>query len=422
MSELFYYSSRSLIFRMRIQVGGQGRYHHATIVSSTITMTVSIPLAAFFSLAMDFPLESLVAALVIGYSTVSMCLSYLLITSDWKFISDKIIEEMDDSSSSSSSSSDDDTRDEEHGNDGAKSLENHENNEGSKPSSSSPSPSSSSSSTSSITKRGEASILIDFRPQDETDYQSKEEGSGVGKCSSSSTSTFDGFASKFLQQAANVTGNATIQSTLSAKQKKEFESYLTTPMSVDSKGGSCLLLSSSNTSSLSTGSSSESKKDCLSGTMKDGGRLSPNLPYQPSYQELGTDRDKTLSSPSSSSISSSDGLINNSATSPTSRQSASLSVAITHKDASLPFTLKSGSPLSSRSSLYSSSTSETDAHDKTRNGKTGFPRSAINKNDASFVNLRKSENGSSDYSSSVSSSSSSKHASQSVTTKRLYSF
>mmetsp|Transcript_24231 Transcript_24231/g.50641 ORF Transcript_24231/g.50641 Transcript_24231/m.50641 type:complete len:952 (+) Transcript_24231:90-2945(+) len=86
-------------------VGSQGRYHHATLISTTVTITVSIPLAAFFSLGMHFSLESLIAALVIGYSTISMCLSYLLVTSDWAYISKKVIEENEDNDSSDGSSS-----------------------------------------------------------------------------------------------------------------------------------------------------------------------------------------------------------------------------------------------------------------------------------------------------------------------------
>jgi len=86
-------------------VGSQGRYHHATLISTTVTITVSIPLAAFFSLGMHFSLESLIAALVIGYSTISMCLSYLLVTSDWAYISKKVIEENEDSDSSDDPSS-----------------------------------------------------------------------------------------------------------------------------------------------------------------------------------------------------------------------------------------------------------------------------------------------------------------------------
>lgn len=90
---------------MESKVGSQGRYHHATLISTTVTITVSVPLAAFFSLGMHFSLESLVAAMVIGYSTISMCLSYLLITSDWSYISKKVIEENEDSDSSDDSSS-----------------------------------------------------------------------------------------------------------------------------------------------------------------------------------------------------------------------------------------------------------------------------------------------------------------------------
>ena len=86
------------------QLGGQGRYHHATIVSSVVTTMISIPLAAFFTYGLHFPLESLVAALVVGYSTISMCLAYLVLTTDWEYVSKKVIEENEDSDDDSSSS------------------------------------------------------------------------------------------------------------------------------------------------------------------------------------------------------------------------------------------------------------------------------------------------------------------------------
>mmetsp|Transcript_3571 Transcript_3571/g.7319 ORF Transcript_3571/g.7319 Transcript_3571/m.7319 type:complete len:950 (+) Transcript_3571:101-2950(+) len=261
-------------------VGGQGRYHHATIVSSTITTTVSIPLAAFFSLAMDFPLESLVAALVIGYSTISMCLSYLLITSDWKFISDKIMDEMDDDSSSSSSSSEDDSSssssDKASGNGEVELVTSQENKEGSKPY---PSPSSSPSSFNSSLlendhsaeedKTAESMILVNIQPQHDTNDQSSVEvsimhqhsmSSSLQSSSSSSREELAGNSGGHL--AATTSGIANTPSMNDENQIKEIVSIPTSPESSKFEGGlsSSYPFSSSSSSVYSTSFSAMNAK------------------------------------------------------------------------------------------------------------------------------------------------------------------
>lgn len=103
-------------------IGAQGRYEVATLVSATVTICVTIPLAASFCIGMRYSLISLVAAVVIGYSTTGLILGFILQTSDWVHISKCICalndnDDMDSSTSSSDSTNSDDGRDEGHGKD-----------------------------------------------------------------------------------------------------------------------------------------------------------------------------------------------------------------------------------------------------------------------------------------------------------------
>ncbi len=104
-------------------IGAQGRFKLATTISAIMSIFVTIPLAAIFCIAWKFDLEGLVASMVVGYSTTSLCMAYILLTSDWVLISDRIIlcnaaeddsydesdsDSEDESSSSSSFESDED--------------------------------------------------------------------------------------------------------------------------------------------------------------------------------------------------------------------------------------------------------------------------------------------------------------------------
>mmetsp|Transcript_19594 Transcript_19594/g.23364 ORF Transcript_19594/g.23364 Transcript_19594/m.23364 type:complete len:155 (-) Transcript_19594:498-962(-) len=94
-------------------VGAQGRYRLATTVSIISSWTVTLPLCALFIYGFRFNIEGVAAAVVVGYSTSGCIFAVLLITSDWKHISDTIrrynlengIDSDDESSSSSSESS-----------------------------------------------------------------------------------------------------------------------------------------------------------------------------------------------------------------------------------------------------------------------------------------------------------------------------
>jgi len=95
-------------------VGAQGRYRLATTVSIISSWTVTLPLCALFIYGYRFNIEGVAAAVVVGYSTSGSIFAVLLITSDWKHISDTIRrynQDGSDSSDSSDSDSDDSSSD-----------------------------------------------------------------------------------------------------------------------------------------------------------------------------------------------------------------------------------------------------------------------------------------------------------------------
>jgi len=71
-------------------VGAQGRYKLATTINALVSFALTIPLAAIFCVGMKLTLDALVGAVVIGYSTVGLCLAYVLFVSDWEHISTTI--------------------------------------------------------------------------------------------------------------------------------------------------------------------------------------------------------------------------------------------------------------------------------------------------------------------------------------------
>jgi len=95
-------------------IGAQGRYKIATLVSATMTLFVTLPLAALFCLGFRYSLISLVGALIIGYSTTGLCLGYILQMSEWEHISKNICD-LNETYDMDCSSSDDDSDDDERG-------------------------------------------------------------------------------------------------------------------------------------------------------------------------------------------------------------------------------------------------------------------------------------------------------------------
>jgi len=73
-------------------VGAQGRYRLSTTVSAIMSFFVTLPLSALSCVIFRFSLDGLVGAIVVGYSTTGLILSYALLRSDWDSISETIQE------------------------------------------------------------------------------------------------------------------------------------------------------------------------------------------------------------------------------------------------------------------------------------------------------------------------------------------
>jgi Na+-driven multidrug efflux pump len=91
-------------------LGAQGRYRLATVVVGLVSWTVTLPLAAFYSVYLEMDLQGQTSALVIGYLLAGMIHAYYLFRSDWAAMSKNVMDDnasvgnAGDSSSSSSSS------------------------------------------------------------------------------------------------------------------------------------------------------------------------------------------------------------------------------------------------------------------------------------------------------------------------------
>jgi Na+-driven multidrug efflux pump len=83
-------------------VGAQGRYRLSTVIATSCAFFITIPIA-IVTTTMRVDLQGLTFAVVAGYTVTATLLSLVVLMSDWKFLSEKIIEDMDDSSIYSSS-------------------------------------------------------------------------------------------------------------------------------------------------------------------------------------------------------------------------------------------------------------------------------------------------------------------------------
>jgi len=72
-------------------LGAQGRVRMATFVSMVTSWIITIPIAAYFVVVRKYSLQGLVAAVTVGYSVSSTILMYLLIRSNWKKRSAKVM-------------------------------------------------------------------------------------------------------------------------------------------------------------------------------------------------------------------------------------------------------------------------------------------------------------------------------------------
>lgn len=73
-------------------VGAQGRYRLATLVAFVTSWCVTLPIAAKLIYGLNLNLQGPVAAVVIGYDVTGTCLLYILIRSDWNWLTNIIIE------------------------------------------------------------------------------------------------------------------------------------------------------------------------------------------------------------------------------------------------------------------------------------------------------------------------------------------
>jgi len=74
-------------------VGSQGRYRLATTNVLLGSWLVTLPLAAVFSISLNFSLDAQVAAVVVGYMVSGTLNSAALLRSDWKEISKDVMAE-----------------------------------------------------------------------------------------------------------------------------------------------------------------------------------------------------------------------------------------------------------------------------------------------------------------------------------------
>jgi MATE family multidrug resistance protein len=74
-------------------IGAQGRYDLATRVSIVSSWGVCVPLASIFVFYFRVNLQGLTAAVVVGYVTTGACLSYVLLSTDWKQVAQYVQQE-----------------------------------------------------------------------------------------------------------------------------------------------------------------------------------------------------------------------------------------------------------------------------------------------------------------------------------------
>lgn len=86
-------------------VGAQGRYRLATFIALIGSWFVTLPLAAIYTYALNFDLQGITSAVVVGYSVTGTCLLQVLLRSDWHRLSRNLMEVNAGSDSSSLSSS-----------------------------------------------------------------------------------------------------------------------------------------------------------------------------------------------------------------------------------------------------------------------------------------------------------------------------
>ena len=81
-------------------VGAQGRYKLSTTISAIMSFFITLPLSALSCIYLKLTLDGLVGAIIVGYSTTGLVLSYVLLRSDWEHVVQTIQTENEDCSES----------------------------------------------------------------------------------------------------------------------------------------------------------------------------------------------------------------------------------------------------------------------------------------------------------------------------------
>ena len=68
-------------------IGAQGRYRLATTVASACTLLITLPIGIYLTLELRYNLKGLTFAVVVGNSVTAMCLTYVLLMSNWENLS-----------------------------------------------------------------------------------------------------------------------------------------------------------------------------------------------------------------------------------------------------------------------------------------------------------------------------------------------
>ena len=92
-------------------VGAQGRYRLATFIAFLASWGVALPMAAIFTFVLDFDLQGIAAAVVLGYCVTGTVLLYVLLRSDWDRLSRILVEQNEESDSDDDSDSDEESSD-----------------------------------------------------------------------------------------------------------------------------------------------------------------------------------------------------------------------------------------------------------------------------------------------------------------------
>jgi Na+-driven multidrug efflux pump len=74
-------------------LGAQGRVRLATMVEFVTSWILVIPMAAILVFVYDYNLMGMVGPLVLGYTLGCVVIIYILFTSDWAQLSDKVVEQ-----------------------------------------------------------------------------------------------------------------------------------------------------------------------------------------------------------------------------------------------------------------------------------------------------------------------------------------